>query len=634
MAKSKTNKVEENLKFQAEVSHLLDIVANSLYSDKEIFLRELISNASDACERLRYAAIGEPSLVTRENGYHISVEIDRKGRTISIVDDGIGMSRDELIENLGTIAHSGTAAFFGQIEKGNKKDISQIGKFGVGFYSAFMVAELVTVISMRAGTNSAFQWQSDGRGEFSIIGAEREGPGTTIVLGLRKGENEFLEEARVRQIITTYSDHIAFPITLNTGSEKKASGFDSAVNNASALWTRPRKDITDQQYKEFYHHVASAQDDPWLTLHMRAEGIISYSSLLFVPSVRPFDLFEPDRKLKVKLYIKRVFITDDCEGLLPVWLRFLRGIIDSEDLNLNISREMLQNNKVVAKIKAGITKRLVKDLARKAEKEPETYEAFWNNFGAVIKEGVYEPNPERESLLGICRFRSTRDSKLTSLEDYTTRMPEDQKEIYYIIGEEAEVISKSPHLEGFKARGVEVLLLTDPVDEFWVPAVGQYNNITFKSITQGDTDLSNIKIKDTKRKPKKANDGDMAILVALLKQALEGQVKDVRVSERLTDSAVCLVADAGDLDMHLARLLKAHKQLDTVAPRILEVNPTNKLVRQLAKRAKEPGAPDRLKDAALLLVDQARILEGESIPDPVAFSHRMTDVMNKSLGAE
>jgi molecular chaperone HtpG len=633
MAKAKTNKAGEKLQFQAEVSRLLDIVANSLYSDDEIFLRELISNASDACERLRYAALTEPSLASGEQGYHIKVAVDRKGRTISVADNGIGMSRDELIENLGTIARSGTAAFVGEIAEGSEKDISQIGQFGVGFYSAFTVADHVEVTSRRAGEDAAYLWHSDGKGEFTVVETERNGPGTTVVMTLRKGENKFLEESRLRQIITTYSDHILFPITLNTGKEGSDEP-DTALNTASALWTRPRKDITAQQYKEFYHHVAHAGDDPWLTLHMRAEGVISYTGLLFIPSIRPFDLFEPERKLRIKLYVKRVFITDNCEGLLPVWLRFLQGVIDSEDLDLNISREMLQNNRVVAKIKSGITKRILKDLAKKAEKEPEAYAAFWENFGAAFKEGLYEPNPDQEALLKICRFHSTRDADLTSLEDYKQRMLEGQEGIYYIIGEDPKIVARSPHLEGFRARGIEVLLLTDPIDEFWVPAISQFEDTPFKSITQGGTDLSNIKVSDTQEKPEIAPEGDMALLIALLKQALEDQVKDVRVSERLTDSAVCLVADQGDLDLHLARLLKTHKHLDAVEPRILEINPAHKLIRDLAARAKEAGAPDRLKDAALLLVDQARILEGEAIPDPIAFSRRMTDVMGKSLAAE
>ncbi len=633
MAKTKTSKAGEKKQFQAEVSRLLDIVAHSLYSDKEIFLRELISNASDACERLRYAALTEPSLASGDQGFQIEVTIDSKARTISVADNGIGMTRDELVENLGTIAQSGTAAFLGELADEEGKDLSQIGQFGVGFYSAFMVADRVEVTSRHAGEDAAWLWQSDGKSEFTIAESERDGPGTTVQMHLRKGESEFLEEARLRQVILTYSDHISFPITLRSGDEEKDESQD-ALNTASALWSRPRKEITAQQYKEFYHHVSHAADDPWLTLHMRAEGVISYTGLLFIPSVRPFDLFEPERKLRVKLYVKRVFISDDCKGLLPVWLRFLHGVIDSEDLDLNISREMLQNNRVVAKIKSGITKRLLKDLSKKAEKEPEAYAAFWENFCGVLKEGVFESSTDREALLKICRFHSTRGEDLTSLEEYKQRMPEGQDAIYYIIGEELEPIAKSPHLEGFKARDVEVLLLTDPVDEFWVPAVGQFSDLPFRSITQGDTDLSGIEVGETEAKVEKAPEGDLALLIALLKQALEDQVKDVRVSERLTDSAVCLVADSGDLDMHLARLLKAHKQLDAVAPRILEINPSHQLIRELAEKAKEPGASERLKDAALLLVDQARILEGEPIPDPIAFSRRMTEVMGKSLATE
>jgi molecular chaperone HtpG len=408
--KSATPKVTmtaETLSFQAEVSRLLDIVANSLYSHKEIFLRELISNASDACDRLRYQAIANPELVADDPEFRIRLSVDKAARRLSIADNGIGMNREELIENLGTIAQSGTAAFVEQLDEAGG-DVTQIGQFGVGFYSAFMVADRVEVISRRAGEAQVWNWSSDGKGTFSVAESDRELPrGTEVTLHLRKGEADFLSATEIRRVVTTYSDHIAIPI-LFAG---EAEGEGDALNQASALWTRPKSDITDEQYREFYHHVAHAFDDPWLKLHFKAEGVIEYTGLLFVPSARPFDLFHPDRHNWLKLYVKRVFITDECEGLVPPYLRFVKGVIDSEDLPLNVSREMLQKNPLVAKIRQAVVKRILGELKRKAEKAPEDYAAFWRNFGSVLKEGIYEDESQRDKLLELARFDTTADRK-------------------------------------------------------------------------------------------------------------------------------------------------------------------------------------------------------------------------------
>lgn len=639
-------KSEEKLSFQAEVSRLLDIVANSLYSNKDIFLRELISNASDACDRLRYTALTEPGLLAGDSEFRIRLDTDTKARKLTIADNGIGMNRDDLVENLGTIARSGTAAFMKQAEsqaKGEKSgangSVNLIGQFGVGFYSAFMVADRVEVTSRKAGDSQAWKWVSDGKGDFTVAPVESGDleRGTRIELHIKKDAAEFLDRARLRKIVKTYSDHIAIPVIL---SEK---GKDETLNTASAIWMRPKSEITDQQYTEFYHHVAHAFDDPWLRLHFKVEGTMEYSGLLFVPGSKPFDLFHPERRHGVKLYVKRVFITDDCAELIPPYLRFLRGVIDTEDLALNISREMLQRHPMLAKIRTAVTKRTLSELQKKAGKEPEDFAKFWENFGAVLKEGLYEDSSQRETLLEIARFASTAGETLTGLADYIARMPEGQTAIYYITGDDAEAVRRSPHLEGFRAKGVEVLLLSDPVDEFWIPSVAEFKGKPFKSVTRGAADLSGIAAKadgddkaDKKKEESPAPAPGTDALIAYLKLALKDAVKDVRPSERLTDSPVCLIADEGDMDMHLERLLKQHRQIDMSSKRVLEINAGHSLIRSLAERLESKGAGGKdanaaLDDAAWLLLDQARILEGEALPDPAAFARRLSAMVERGF---
>ena len=619
---------EERHDFQAEVAKLLHIVANSLYSEKEIFLRELVSNASDACDRLRYLALTRPELVADEPEFGIRIAVDAKARTLSVSDNGIGMDRDELIANLGTIARSGTTRFLEEMPEDEPRSdgVSLIGQFGVGFYAAFMVAREVAVESRKAGEDQAWIWVSDGLGSFTVAEGSRASRGTTVTLKLRRGENEFLEKARLERIVKTYADHIALPIVF--GSEDAAP-----LNTASALWARPKKDITEAQYKEFYNHVGHLFDDPWLTLHARAEGKIEYIFLLFVPSTRPLDLFDPQRTGRLKLYVKRVFITDDCEDLIPPYLRFLRGIVDCEDLSLNISREMLQNNPLLRKIRKALVKRVLSELGKKAAKEAEQYAAFWENFGAVLKEGIYEDAEQRDTLLELARFRSTHSTEgWVSLQDYVGRMKEGQDEIYYISGEEAANLRASPQLEGFLSKGLEVLLMTDPVDEFWIGAIGSYREKDLASVTRGSVDLGKFDSGDGEETEAAGAEG-VDSLIALLKLNLDERVKDVRASDRLTDSPVCLVADAGDVDMHLARLLKQHRQVDDVAQRILEINPRHELIKVLAEAVSKEGAADALADAAELLLEQALILEGEPLPDPAGFSRRLADVMARGLAA-
>ncbi len=642
--------------FQAEVGKLLDIVAHSLYSQKEIFLRELISNASDACDKLRYRALTEPALVEDDPELKVTLRLDKKAKTITVSDNGVGMDKDDLTGILGTIARSGTQAFVeglsGDAAKDKDKDkdkedvaVSLIGQFGVGFYSAFMVADRVEVVTRKAGTNQAWKWTSDGRGEFAIEPAERAARGTDVITHLKKDAKEYLETERIEHIVRTYSDHIGIPVAL---APVKKEDDERVLNTASALWTRAKKDITEDQYKEFYHHAAHAFDDPWMTIHNQVEGVLSYTNLLFIPSMRPYDLFHPDRAASVKLYVKKVYITDNCEGLLPSYLRFVKGVVDSEDLPLNISREMMQHNPVVAKISSGLTKRVFGELKKSAEKKPDDYARFWETFGPVLKEGIYEDHANRDRILELARFKSSARSGWISVKDYVNAMKPGQDTIYYITGDTAEAALASPQLEGFRAKEVEVLLMTDPVDEFWLPQVGVYEEKAFKSATRGGADLAKIDgaaadekadADETKEKTEAPDDDRTDLLVAALKLALGDKVKDVRRSERLTDSAVCLVADEGDLDMNLERLLKQHKQLDgqDLSPRILEINAGHALIGKLAVLAQEKAKPGEdisdplLTDAAFMLLDQARILEGEPVLNAQAFARRLSQLMVEGL---
>ena len=639
---------KETFSFQAEVSKLLDIVAHSLYSHKEIFLRELISNASDACDKLRYRALTDTTLTDGDGDFRVDLTIDKKAQTLTISDNGIGMNRDELVETLGTIARSGTQAFAAALsEAGKTKDkkskddasVDLIGQFGVGFYSAFMVAEKIEVTTRRAGDDTAWLWSSDGTGEFTISDTERGSRGTDVKVYIKKADKEYLDPVRIEHIVKTYSDHIGLPVILKGGGD---DGADKTLNTASALWTRDRKDITKEDYIEFYHHVGQVFDTPWLTLHNRVEGVIAYTSLLFIPSMRPFDLFDPARKTRIKLYVKRVYITDDCETILPAYLRFMRGVVDSEDLPLNISREMLQDNPALVKIRKALVKRVFNELKKKAEKAPKEFDNFWSEFGAVFKEGLYEDPENRSTLFEIVRFDSTANAENagpTTVGGYVERMKPGQDAIYYITGDDLDTLSNSPQLEGFKAKGVEVLLLSDPVDEFWVSAMADIDGKQLKSVTRGGVDLSAIdKADKSDDKDAEAKDDKPAAspateaLIAALKVALGDSVKDVRPSERLTDSPVCLISDDNDMDMRLERMLKQHRQLDAHTTRILEINPDHGLIKKLAERAvKGDGKDTVVSEAAFLLLDQARIVEGEPVPDPVAFARRLAAMMEKGL---
>ena len=616
--------------FEAEVSRLLHMMVHSVYSEREIFLRELISNASDACDKLRYEGLTNANLLKDAGDFAIDIRMDKESKTLTISDNGIGMNKDDLISHLGTIARSGTSNFMENISGDEKKDVNLIGQFGVGFYSVFMIADKVEVLSKKAGESNAWLWSSDGIGEYTISDAEKAGNGTSIMLHVKEDAEEFLDVYRLKNIIKTYSDHITLPITLISKSEeedKKDEEQSEKVNDGTALWARPKSDITDEQYKEFYHHVGHTFDDPSTTIHYRAEGKIEYTVLLFIPSQQPMDLFDPARKTKVKLYVKRVFIADDCEDLLPGYLRFMRGIIDSEDLPLNISREMLQNNPVMTSISNAVTKRVLSELEKKANKDADGYAEFWKAFGPVLKEGIYEDFARRDQILKISRFESTADKGLTSLEDYVGRMKDGQDTIYYITADSLEAAKRSPQLEGFKAKEIEVLYFTDPVDEFWLQMVPEFDGKKLVSVTRGSADLD-----DKDKKDEKKNTPELDALISVLKSNLGEAVKDVRRSDRLTDSAVCLVADENDMDIHMERILKMHNKLDGEgSARVMEINAENPLIKALAAEATKDGSVDALKDASQMLLDQAKIMEGDLPDDPVAFAARLSSIMTNSF---
>lgn len=620
---------EEKRSFEAEVSKLLDIVVHSLYSNTEIFLRELISNASDACDKLRYAALTEASLIeASDSEFAIYIQIDKENRTLTIRDNGIGMNKDELVENLGTIAKSGTSEFMKSLTGDTSKDVSLIGQFGVGFYSSFMVAKKVEVFSRKAGETQGWHWVSDGKGSYRTNEADDVSRGTRIVLHLRKEGDEYLESVRLKTVVKTYSDHIAIPVILDAVPGEDESE-EETLNSASALWTRPKNEITEEQYTEFYHHVAHAYDDPWHTLHFRAEGAIEYTSLLYLPSNPPFDLFEPDRKSKVKLYVNRVFIADDLDGLLPPYLRFVKGVVDSPDLPLNVSREMLQDNPQLKKIQKGLVSKLFKDLKDRS-KNVDEYNAFWSSFGSVLKEGLYEDFERRDEILNLSRFRTSAGEDWRSLKDYVADFKDGQDAIYYITGSDVAALKRSPQLEGYIAKGVEVLLLTDSVDEFWVTSVGVFDKHPFRSASQSATDLDAIEkgSEDSESEDKTdTSDADTAELIKRLQEALGESVKEVRASNRLTESPVCLVGEQGGMSLHLERMLKQHGQDAGLSnPRILEINPKHTLIQKLANQS-----DDVVEETAHLLLDQARIVEGESLPDPIAFAHRLSKAMERGL---
>src|SRR5262245_21904468 len=621
---SGTEPVAQNYAFQAEVAELLHLMVRSVYSETDIFLRELISNASDACDKLRYEAISKPQLMGDGGRLLIQIASDTTANTLSIVDTGIGMDRQELIDNLGTIARSGTRAFMSQLREA-KDGASLIGQFGVGFYSAFMVADKIEVISRRAGGAEVWIWQSSGGGGFDVAQAGPEQAaafvrGTKVVLHLKEDAKRYLEGAEIERI---YSDHILFPIELRT-----ADGTLRQINEASALWQRAKSEVKPEEYKKSYQVLAGAFDEPALTLHYRAEGRLSYAVLLFAPSRRPFDLFGPERKGHVKLYVRRVYITDDAD-LLPPYLRFVRGVIDSEDLPLNISREMLQNNPQVAQIRKAVSGRVLGELGTLASKDPAAYAKLWEAFGSVLKEGIYEDLERRDQLLGLARFATTKDAGLRSLPDYVAALKPGQSEIYYLVGESIERLKANPKLEAARARDIEVLLLTDPVDAFWTSLALSFEGKPLKSLSQGDVDFG-------ESAPGKAADStptptavDTAVIIAAIRGVLGERVSEVRASNRLVDSAACLVASGQGPDRELQRLLSLQKHNVGGAKPILEINTSHPLVRGISEA--KFSASDDLPDLCELLFDQALILDGDVPDDPASFTRRMNRFVVRGL---
>jgi molecular chaperone HtpG len=603
-----SNQAAETLDFGAEVGRLLDLVVHSLYSEREIFLRELVANAADAIDRRRFEALTDPALALPPDA-KIRIVPDKQARTLLIADDGIGMTRQEMVENLGTIARSGTRAFGERLAEAKPEERpSLIGQFGVGFYSAFMVADRVEVISRKAGTDIAHSWSSDGTGTFTIAPATRERAGTDVILHVRADADEFLDPVRLEAIVRKWADHVTLPITI------ARDGKDMPANEGTALWRKPRGEVAEKSYTEFYRHLGHIFDEPWATLHWRAEGVLEFYALLFIPGSRPFDFLDRERESRVRLHVRRMFITDRA-ALLPPWLRFVEGVVDTEDLPLNISREMLQTTPVLGRIRKALVGRVLSELKSRA-KEP-GYAKFWENFGAVLKEGVWEDAEHRTEIAGLLRFRSSTQEGWVSLADYVGRMQPGQEAIYTLAGDNDEALRASPQLEGLRAKGIEVLLLSDPIDAFWPDRLASFEGKPIRSITQAAPELD-----------KGADLPDISVLTAALKDVLAGKVSDVRATARLTDSAVVLSASGTGPDLQMQRLLRRTGRGGPQSLPVLEVNPRHKLIEALGAKA---GDKEKLAEAANTLLDLARVQEGELPADPAAFARRVTEMLARGV---
>jgi len=612
---------KKTVKFETEVSKLLDIVANSLYTEKEIFLRELISNSSDACEKLRYISQTDSS-VEKTKQFEIRVHINEKNKTITIKDNGIGMDEKDMQSNLGTIAKSGTEDFIKKM--GDKKgDINQIGKFGVGFYSSFMVSDQVVVRSKKYNSQEGFLWTSDGKGTFSIEKTNYNNNGTEIVLSIKKDESEFLSKYRIEEIIKKYSDFVPFPIFVSSEEDDKEKkdkkDVESQINSAEAIWLKDKSKIKEEDYKNFFNQISNFYDDPLKTIHFKAEGVVNYTALLYLPKSQPQDLYHPDRKNKLKLYVNKVFISDKLESLIPAWLRFIPGVIDTEDLSLNISREILQNNAVINKISNAITKRILKEISELKKKKPEEFLSFWKNFGPVIKEGLYEFNDYHDQIFEFTLFHCSEKNEMISLDEYISDFSNEKKKIYYISGENKENLINSPQMELFKNKNINVLLITDPVDEFWMPMKMKFKEYEFTSITKGEVDIEEKSGKSEDIKEPKEN----LDFVAYLKDLLKDKVKDVKVSKRLTTSASCLVADENDMDMHLKKLMAANNQNISDEKRILEININHTLVSKV--KSLEKSQKDKFSE---ILYDHAKLMEGENLDDPKKYTNLIAELVS------
>ena len=604
---------------------MLDLMIHSLYSNQEIFLRELISNASDAADRLRFEGLQDDSLFEDDPELNIRVEYNKTQKTITVLDNGIGMSRQEVVDNLGTIAKSGSRQFFESLTGDQTRDSQLIGQFGVGFYSSFIVAEKVEVYTRRAGLprEEGVHWVSDGKSEYTVETVDRPKRGTKVVLYLRKEAKDFLDGYRLRSIISKYSDHISLPIVMP--KEGKDETGEDTVNAAKALWTRNKKDIKDEEYNEFYKTVSHDFEDPLCRVHTRVEGKLEYTSLLFIPARAPFDLWDREQRHGVKLYVKRVFIMDDAKQLLPPYLRFVKGVVDSDDLPLNISREILQQNKVIETIRSACTKRILDLLKKLADKEPDKYKQFWQTFGRVMKEGVIDAPDKREDLAKLFRFKSTHEDteeETVSLDDYIARMKEGQKAVYYVTAENYATAKNSPHLEIFREKGIEVLLLTDPIDEWLVAHLAEYQEKPLASVNKGELDLGDLADEKSEDEEEETGDEKLAELTRRIGNVLDERVKEVRITRRLTESPACLVADEYGMGRHMEQILKASGQQIPMEKPILEINPDHPIVGKLQNEEDE----NRFGDWANILFEQALLSEGGQLEDPAGFVHRLNSI--------
>ena len=627
---------KETLEFQTEARQILHLMTHSLYSNKEIFLRELISNASDACDKLRFEALANGDLYEGDGDLKITVDFDKDNKTVTITDNGIGMSRDEIIDNIGTIASSGTRKFLESLTGDQARDAQMIGQFGVGFYSSFIVADKVTVTSRRAGTdkNEAVRWESDGQGSFTLENAEQESRGTVVTLHLKEGEEEFADNFRLRNIIKQYSDHISLPINMQKvdyGTDKDEEENKDAepeyerVNSASALWAKDKKDITDDEYREFYKHVSHDFQDPQTWIHNKVEGNQSYTSLFYIPAKAPFDLFDRDHKRGVKLYVKRVFIMDDAEHLMPNYLRFIKGVVDSDDLPLNVSREILQQNKVIDRIRGASVKKVLGKLESMAKDQAEEYASFWNTFGQVMKEGPIEDFANKERVAKLLRFASTEtnsEDQTVSLEDYIGRMKEGQEKIYYITAESFAAAKNSPHLEVFRKKGIEVLLLSDRIDEWLVSHMTEFDGKPLQSVARGDLDLGKIGDQEEEKTTEEANEEFKAV-IERVKKSLGDKISEARMSQRLTDSPSCLVLNEQDMSAQMQQILEAAGQYAPKAQPILELNSDHRLVAKL----KDIKEDDSFNDWVSLLFEQAQLAAGNQLEDPAGFVMRVNRLL-------
>ena len=620
MADTKNNK--ESLVFQAEVSKLLDLMANSLYSEREIFLRELISNSADACEKLRYEALSKKGLLGKEKELKINIRVSKKKKIIEVEDNGIGMSRQDLIDNLGTIARSGTNKFIEAMKTKKGDDLSSIGQFGVGFYSSYMVADSVKVLSKSAELEESFLWSSKGKDNYIVESFSKENRGTIVTLNIKKDSDEFLDSFRLRSIITKYSNYIPFPIYLKDLDNKEK---EEKINEGNPLWLKDKKNIKPEDYKQFYNNISFNFDEPLKTIHYNAEGVINYRALLYIPTNQPMDLFQQDRKNKIKLYVQKVFITDDCDEIIPNWLRFIPGVIDSQDISLNISREMLQNNPVITKIKKGITTKILNEITTFSSKEVDSYHKFWSNFGAVIKEGLYEFNDHHDKILPLLRFQTSESKDLISLDDYLKKMKSDQKEIYYFANTDKDHIKNSPQLETFIANKIPVLFMTDAVDEFWLQNIQKFKEKEFKSITKGKVDLSKLKKVSDKKDNINKNVTKINDLINVLKKELEAKISNVIISDRLTKSPILLVADETSMDINMEKLMKMHNKKTQDSKKILEINPDHPMIIKLSETLTKVDH----KKLSNLLLDQANILDGNVLSNPTNYIESLTDLFIK-----